>query len=888
METGSRYTHLKIAKDKDQDVNKLFEALAVFQRINMEEITPLLLKNVTATATNGFFKKPNEVQWAEHIDWQMDYSELEIRYNELKLKMATIKPTDANELEKQRRMLITTDQKLLEQTKEMSRLKTHVKSVEEESTLLKIQLQDKEKELLKQTQGRNLNMENEQLQMKLKDLQRKLDNIEHVSQRMIMNKTEVENENKKLSDMLRKTEHEFSEQKFEISRLKKRVKSVDEESRSLKKQLQEKEMQLLKQKQGKILNVGKEQLEVRHKDLQQKFDKISDEYQAMEMVKTRLENESEKLMCTLRKTEEEFSEQKSEISRLKTRVDVMNEESKALKAQLHDKEVELLKQKQRRDFNVENEQLDMRQKDLQQKFDKIRDEYKSMAMDKTKLENENEKLIKMLRKTEQEISEKENEISRLKKDVESRDEEIKSLKAQLQENKMQLIKQRQEINMNEENEQLEMKHKDLQQKFDEIKDENEKLRSMLRKTEQDFSEKTTESSRLKKRVESLDQEIKSLKAREKEMQLLQLNKKRTWSGEYEQLELRHTDLQRKFDKIKDDSQAMMLDKSRLESENEKLSTMLKKSGQESLDQKSEISRLKKRIDKMDQESESFKAHLQEKERQLQEQKLATKKAYAEKDDALTRLSRHMGQQMSEGNPNITDLSDKNRPSKLGERYSELYDNEWTDAFECLTDKFYMDIDDKSGIEILRKILLESYKSAFTFSLSQMKEAEYKLSGSSKEVSPECKRLLKEARKHVDIKRADSLLADVVEGSLRKVIDRRYLNETKVQEFASECVQLCWLMAIQDPPVVLAEDPVHGSRFDTNIYKHYTNSGDTFDYIVWPALLLHKGGPLLTKGVAQPFPRTSQMSASAVGKNKITEYGMFDNKNRPLSDTKYKP
>lgn len=33
------------------------------------------------------------------------------------------------------------------------------------------------------------------------------------------------------------------------------------------------------------------------------------------------------------------------------------------------------------------------------------------------------------------------------------------------------------------------------------------------------------------------------------------------------------------------------------------------------------------------------------------------------------------------NPNIADLSDENRPTKLSEKYSELYDNEWTDAYE---------------------------------------------------------------------------------------------------------------------------------------------------------------------------------------------------------------
>ena len=45
----------------------------------------------------------------------------------------------------------------------------------------------------------------------------------------------------------------------------------------------------------------------------------------------------------------------------------------------------------------------------------------------------------------------------------------------------------------------------------------------------------------------------------------------------------------------------------------------------------------------------------------------------------------MGSKLSEKNPNITDLSDSNRPTKIAEKYSELYDNEWTDALETLSD-----------------------------------------------------------------------------------------------------------------------------------------------------------------------------------------------------------
>ena len=47
-----------------------------------------------------------------------------------------------------------------------------------------------------------------------------------------------------------------------------------------------------------------------------------------------------------------------------------------------------------------------------------------------------------------------------------------------------------------------------------------------------------------------------------------------------------------------------------------------------------------------------------------------------------RLSKLTGDKLTLDNPNITDLSDPNRPTKLVEMMAELYDNEWTGAFEA--------------------------------------------------------------------------------------------------------------------------------------------------------------------------------------------------------------
>lgn len=54
--------------------------------------------------------------------------------------------------------------------------------------------------------------------------------------------------------------------------------------------------------------------------------------------------------------------------------------------------------------------------------------------------------------------------------------------------------------------------------------------------------------------------------------------------------------------------------------------------------------------------------------------------------------------LTEGNPAIADLGDPNRPTQLGEKFAEMYDNEWTDAMEEL------DGDEQSSIKTLKTIV----------------------------------------------------------------------------------------------------------------------------------------------------------------------------------------
>lgn len=74
-----------------------------------------------------------------------------------------------------------------------------------------------------------------------------------------------------------------------------------------------------------------------------------------------------------------------------------------------------------------------------------------------------------------------------------------------------------------------------------------------------------------------------------------------------------------------------------------------------------------------------------------------------------------------------------------------------------------------------------------------------------------------------------------------------LDELKA--FIMKCLFLGWMMVVQSPPLALASWEMD-EKFDKSLYKEYTKTGDSVDYVVWPAILLHDKGPVLSKGVAQ--------------------------------------
>ncbi|KAK3582898.1 hypothetical protein CHS0354_009704 [Potamilus streckersoni] len=228
------------------------------------------------------------------------------------------------------------------------------------------------------------------------------------------------------------------------------------------------------------------------------------------------------------------------------------------------------------------------------------------------------------------------------------------------------------------------------------------------------------------------------------------------------------------------------------------------------------------------------------------------------DSLRTRLSEQAGALLTFDNPSIADLSDPNRPTKVSEKYSELYDNEWTDAFANLS-KEYPSISEEQMIGSLYEMIVDGYQFCKDIRETQkwaLEDTLFDPAGCMKsnqrtkrwETSKIfAKNLSDVAKQSSNVSSANIAKAFVMDKKTKdKYREMIKLCATYIQEF----VQLCWFMLVQTPPLCLDLKTAQGHAFDTICYREYTKKGKKIAFVVWPALFLHENGPLLCKGVAQ--------------------------------------
>lgn len=229
--------------------------------------------------------------------------------------------------------------------------------------------------------------------------------------------------------------------------------------------------------------------------------------------------------------------------------------------------------------------------------------------------------------------------------------------------------------------------------------------------------------------------------------------------------------------------------------------------------------------------------------------------------SFSRLSAAAASRLRDNNPGIADLGDPNRPMKLAERLSELYDNDWTNAMEAMEDH---GIEEEEGVQILLNILTNVFtlcKDGGNKVMSAIENfiaipaidgldlSQIKIDSLAKFQS-EMLKPLKDYRKYNGEKVIPVIKEVIIEKLKETPVGKKDHVMVDCEEYIDKAIEYCWMMRVQDPPVHIEWDFPVGSDFDSNRFRSYTKGGNYVSFVVWPVLYLHENGPLLAKGVVQ--------------------------------------
>ncbi|KAL3879562.1 hypothetical protein ACJMK2_031856 [Sinanodonta woodiana] len=230
---------------------------------------------------------------------------------------------------------------------------------------------------------------------------------------------------------------------------------------------------------------------------------------------------------------------------------------------------------------------------------------------------------------------------------------------------------------------------------------------------------------------------------------------------------------------------------------------------------------------------------------------------------------------TENNPNPVHPHDTYRPAILLEQFTELFDNEWTRAFQYLTKD---DLHQEQTVRTLLNILQEIYTKCQEYIQKQLEDTNDKTSDYLGHFEEETM-----IKAHIVMAEIETVLTEmennykrIAQIKYRKLMDlktiqalRRQLHvqpESSIhgilENYIQKCIRICWLMCIKCPQMHLdfgvtptyedKSDDVNDSPlfFNTAKFVSYTRAGMYLEYVVWPAVYLYKDGPLMKKGVAQ--------------------------------------
>lgn len=250
----------------------------------------------------------------------------------------------------------------------------------------------------------------------------------------------------------------------------------------------------------------------------------------------------------------------------------------------------------------------------------------------------------------------------------------------------------------------------------------------------------------------------------------------------------------------------------------------------------------------------------------------SEKSYkAQVQELTTRLSSFASKQLTTNNPNIADLSDRNRPTKLGEKFEQLYDNEWSEAFEYLKE---IPMDEDQILKTLVDISRKAYEFCQDFAQQELKRLEshfievmtyikwtYVNSSGVEDYlhvhrNPEDQSAFLGLSRHMADARKACATASVpalVEIFKSHQFKEQFSNipmKPRLEKYVDKCLEYSFLMVVQDPPMYL-EYPESGQKINTSLFKPFRQKGSVVQMCVWPCVCLHKDGPVVCKGYVLP-------------------------------------
>ncbi|XP_052796028.1 uncharacterized protein LOC128228644 isoform X2 [Mya arenaria] len=246
-----------------------------------------------------------------------------------------------------------------------------------------------------------------------------------------------------------------------------------------------------------------------------------------------------------------------------------------------------------------------------------------------------------------------------------------------------------------------------------------------------------------------------------------------------------------------------------------------------------------------------KRKINELESEISSLRVALRQYEQENDELRTRLSRLESDRLLNNNPNIAYLSDPYRPTKIAEQFSEFYDTVYTGAYEKLLE---LNMTEVEATNLLFNILMHIYdvcRSKSQNDLFCLREAFRIFTGNATMIPSDKLEQFKDIRKKQFKQFLPDLQKTIFERVLEVWIPDACRRTAEVMLFVENATEICWLISIQDPPLCLVGEVNADDCFDKSMFREYTKRGPRYDFVVWPALLLHDGGPMLLKGIAQP-------------------------------------